>query len=98
MREIKIPGMGSVMHPGTEEEADEHEKLLKARAAFVAKYCKEKGWPLPDEPGFEQLSWDNIMEVRAQEGWKNPFGQEDPQETAIILGKEQSVIVPKDRK
>lgn len=45
---------------------EEQTRVLKGRDAFVDDYCREKGWQ-KDDLGFEQ-----IMEIRKQEGWKNP--------------------------
>lgn len=65
---IRIPGGGKVLHPGTKEEANEHQRIIDARGAFVQQYIKEKGW----SESFADLSIDQIMEIRTQEGWKNP--------------------------
>jgi hypothetical protein len=42
------------------------ETMLTGRDVFVEQYCKEKGWDR------ENISIDQLMEIRAQEGWKNP--------------------------
>jgi hypothetical protein len=39
---------------------------LKARDAFVRKYCAERGW----DP--EHISIEQLLDIREQEGWKNP--------------------------
>jgi hypothetical protein len=41
------------------------EDLLLGRSRFIEAYCKEKGWTMP-------LDIQQILEVRAQDGWKNP--------------------------
>ena len=39
-----------------------------ARDKFIAEYCEKKGWENnPDNFTFEQ-----ILEIRKQDGWKNP--------------------------
>ncbi len=98
MKEIKVPGAGTVLHPGTDEEVAAHEKFLVARMEFTTRYCQEKGWPVPGEPNFEErISIEQIMEIRKQPGWKDPLQDGKPMETAVILGREQSMIVPKGR-
>ena len=42
--------------------------VLAGRAKFAEEYCKKKGWPTE----IEKLSIDQLLEVRAQPGWKNP--------------------------
>lgn len=44
-------------------------KLLEARAIFVEKYCAEKGW---DFVSYGDLSMEQVLEIRQQDGWKNP--------------------------
>lgn len=46
----------------------ESNPVLKARDEFVRRYCLEKGWP----SNRDDLTMDQIMEIRSQEGWKNP--------------------------
>jgi hypothetical protein len=58
---VRLPG-GVVAVGATDEEA----KLLRARAAFVEQYCKERGWDMLN------LTIPQLLEVRDQEGWKNP--------------------------
>jgi hypothetical protein len=43
------------------------DRVIEGRKAFAEEYCAAKGWPL--DPA--QLSMDQIMEIRAQEGWIN---------------------------
>ncbi len=67
MPKIETPA-GLAFHPGTAEEAEAANKILWARHRFVVAYCESKGWPTnPDE-----LSLDQIFEIREQDGWKNP--------------------------
>lgn len=48
--------------------SEDDKRVLRGRDAFVQAYCAAKGWPVnPSE-----LSWDQIMEIRSQDGWKNP--------------------------
>lgn len=44
----------------------ETKKIILARDAFIDKYCAEKGWTKA------QLTIQQILEIRAQDGWKNP--------------------------
>jgi hypothetical protein len=44
----------------------EQEKMLLARDAFIDRYCAAKGWTK------ETLTMEQILEIRAQDGWKHP--------------------------
>lgn len=46
--------------------SDETRRVLGGRQAFVAEYCREKGWN-PDN-----LTIPQIMQIRSQDGWKSP--------------------------
>jgi hypothetical protein len=46
---------------------DELDKILQARYKFVLDYIERKGWGTA-----ETLTLPQIMEIRSQEGWKNP--------------------------
>jgi hypothetical protein len=46
------------------------EQALLNRAAFIDKYCAEKGWIKAD------LTIEQILEIRQQPEWKNPRGKE----------------------
>jgi hypothetical protein len=46
--------------------SDEQADFLQRRAAFVQQYLDEKGWDAND------LSIDQLLEVRSQAGWKTP--------------------------
>lgn len=48
----------------------EMKKVLLARDAFINKYCAEKGWTKAT------LTMQQILEIRAQDGWKNPICEE----------------------
>lgn len=61
-RITRIPDLGITV-VGTNEE---QEKVLLARAAFVDKYCKERGWDK------NSLTIPQLLEVRKQPGWENP--------------------------
>jgi hypothetical protein len=66
---IDLPGnSGSVVVRGTIAEADKMKAVLNARHAFALKYCQEQGWTT--ELG--KLSIEQILQIRAQEDWKNP--------------------------
>jgi hypothetical protein len=40
--------------------------ILRGRGAFVSQYCQNKGWDL------NNLTFDQLLEIRAQPGWKEP--------------------------
>ncbi len=61
-------GGGKIAHFGTNEEATELQRGINARAEFALRYMKEKGWG--DDP--TKISITQLMEIRAQEDWKNP--------------------------
>lgn len=42
------------------------EAIISGRMTFSKKYCAEKGWNIDD------LSIEQILEIREQEGWKVP--------------------------
>lgn len=68
MPRIDLPG-GSVFYGmGSEEQTKELERVFRARNDFALAYCKEHGWP----EEFGLLTWDQIMEIRVQDGWKTP--------------------------
>lgn len=53
-------------------EADEIQRKINARGAFVVKYAREQGWIGPDEEiDVKKLSIEQILEIRDQDGWKN---------------------------
>lgn len=68
MGRIDLPGGGTAIHLGGSEETALAQRLINARHAFVIAYCKSKGW----SEVAKELSFDQIMEIREQEGWKNP--------------------------
>jgi hypothetical protein len=69
MNIIKSPfGGGVIIHPGTDEEAAKHQRVINGRAEFALRYMKEKGWG--DDP--TKISISQLMEIRAQGDWKNP--------------------------
>ena len=43
-------------------------KIIRAREKFAIEYCKKKNWPKK----FEDLTMDQIKEIRNQEEWINP--------------------------
>ena len=43
--------------------------IIRRRAAFGVDYCMRKGWSI--DPA--DLSVSQILEIRGQEGWKNPL-------------------------
>ncbi len=65
---INLPGGGVTIHTGPAEEVPEAQRVIDVRYAFSMSYCRSKGWP--EEPA--KLSIEQILEIREQEGWKNP--------------------------
>lgn len=53
---------------GTDAEAAEHQRVINARGEFSFRYMKEKGWG----DKLEDLSIQQILEIREQKEWKNP--------------------------
>ena len=41
-------------------------EIITGRHNFSIEYCKNKGWD------FENLSIEQILEIRQQDGWKEP--------------------------
>jgi len=50
--------------------SDEQFDFLQARGRVVAAYCEEKGWDK------NNLTIQQILEIRSQEAWKNPQASE----------------------
>lgn len=44
--------------------------LMMARAKFVEEYCAERKWVV------DNITMDQLIEIRAQPKWKNPLGEE----------------------
>ena len=65
MNHIKAPNGMNLFVPGGPDKATAVEKLRHARHAFILAYTKTKGWS-------GDLSMEQILEIRRQEGWKNP--------------------------
>lgn len=60
-RNIQLPG--GIVAVGVN---DQQVKVLTGRQAFVEKYCKDRGWDMLN------LTIEQLLEVRAQPGWKEP--------------------------
>jgi hypothetical protein len=45
---------------------EERAEVTEKRQRFVEDYCKKLGW----DP--KQLSFEQTLEIRQQDGWKNP--------------------------
>ena len=97
MKEVKLPGGDTVLHTGTDEEAAQHQRMIDARHKFIVAYCREKGWSIPGEADFHELSMTQILEIRAQPGWKNPLNEDDPQESTILIEPGGMTVIPKDK-
>lgn len=46
----------------------ETQDISELRKKFAEDYCQSRGWPTDAN----DLTWEQIMEIRQQEGWKNP--------------------------
>jgi hypothetical protein len=68
MKTIDLPYGGKAIAFGTEAEIAEHERIISARAAFSKAYAEARGWPT--DPGM--MTWEQIFEIRSQEGWVRP--------------------------
>lgn len=68
MNEIKTP-IGTIAHFGTKEEANEMQRVFDGRGKFAKKYCDERGWDMGN------VSIIQLLEIRGQEGWKNPVAE-----------------------
>ena len=44
----------------------EMQRLIVARHKFAAAFCAARGWDMDD------LTWEQIMAIRAQPGWQRP--------------------------
>ena len=67
---FKTPGGGpTVIHMGTDEEAEATQSLIERRHRFSLEYCKSQGWP----EDFNELSIDQVLEIGDQPGWKDPY-------------------------
>jgi len=51
---------------------DAEKEFFKNRAAFAMEYCEKQGWP----PNPAELEISQILEIRDQDGWKNPMKNE----------------------
>lgn len=59
------------VHMGSDEEAAEIAGFVAARGAFSTEYARRQGWIGPNEElDPEKLSWEQILEIRAQPEWK----------------------------
>lgn len=65
---LKLPGGGTVLLSGSLEEITEQERVIFARHQFSVDYCRARGWP----EDVASLKLGQILEIRKQEGWKNP--------------------------
>lgn len=55
---------------------DNVQNVINARHDFSVRFCDQKGWD------FNTLSIEQIMEIRAQDEWKNAAKLLDEKETA----------------
>lgn len=67
MKKIHHPnGLPPAIHMGTDEQADKVQRTINARHKFNLQYMAEKNWG----DDVNALTIDQIMEIRAQDGWK----------------------------
>jgi len=66
-RQVHIPGVGRVVM-ADEQQAGATQRLVDGRRRFILDYMEQKGWKGPPE----ELSMEQIMEIRVQDGWKRP--------------------------
>jgi hypothetical protein len=58
---MELPGGVTVHGLNTEQE-----QFLAARGRFIMRYCLDKGWD------HNNLTIQQVLEIRSQEGWKTP--------------------------
>ena len=63
-----LPTGERVFFSGTQEEMEAQQKIIQHRFNFTRAYALLKGWPTD----VRQLSIDQILEIQACAGWKNP--------------------------
>ena len=81
---VKPPGLPPVFVPGaTQKQTDHIQRVLEARHAFVTEYCKTRGWP----DNVECLTIAQILEIREQDGWKNPVPDTPNLQVEIVIGE-----------
>jgi hypothetical protein len=69
---VKLPGnLGVAITTGTQADADDMKATIEGRHAFIQKYCQEQGW------NSSNLSMQQVLQIRQQEGWKNPCSPEN---------------------
>lgn len=72
-RTIQDPFGRLVVWAGDPQERDAIQDLVTARGHFAAEYARSRGWIGPgEEIDPEKLSWEQVMEIRGQPGWKEP--------------------------
>jgi hypothetical protein len=68
---VKLPGnLGVAITTGSQADANDLKAKLEGRHAFVQKYCQEQGWDSSN------LSMQQVLQIRKQEGWKDPCSPE----------------------
>lgn len=68
MKAIKLPFGETVIAMGSDEQAKKNQCIINRRWAFAQKYIAEKGWCIDR---IEDLSIDQLIEIRSQPEWKN---------------------------
>lgn len=57
---------------------EEAKKIIERRHEISTEYCKSKGWTTD----FTKLDFEQIMEIRSLDSWKNPLINNDTQADA----------------
>jgi predicted RNA-binding Zn-ribbon protein involved in translation (DUF1610 family) len=85
---VKPYGLPPVFMPGATEEQVAHvQQTLDARHIFVTQYCKSKGWP----DDVECLTIAQILEIREQDGWKNPVPNTPELELQVLIADKKQL-------
>lgn len=71
---VDLPNGMKAFGLGTASDGKRHQDIISARHAFVLKYMAEKEWG--DDPS--DLTIEQIIEIRQQNGWKDPLKETSP--------------------
>jgi hypothetical protein len=69
VKKLTLPDGTEVTHNMDDADAAEAQRIVNGRHAFAVAYCMSKAWPYEN---LGKLSIEQILEIRAQDGWKNP--------------------------
>lgn len=68
MKVVKLPLGETVIAMGSDARIAKQQRTINRRWAFVKKYLAKKGW---DANRIEDLSINQLLEIRSQPEWKN---------------------------